>query len=202
MSLLLVIAGCSWFEPDLLVTSIQPEELRVGSDVRVVGEGFSPEVAVALMAGETRVPLESVAVKDQGLIEARIPDIEPGPYELVVSRDGGRASASLQIGADHPDDGPCSRGYEANTHLSLPEGVAVIVRFHPDGKRERVETPITEIERLEYTVSELEDGTQCAAIVLRRSDGAAVLFEDDEGDLRERAETLAEFMDKDLTIVE
>lgn len=201
MRLLLLIVGCSWFEPDLAVSAVQPGELRVGTEVQVLGQGFSPEVLVELRGGEAPLPLDGMVVKGDLLIEGRIPDIEPGTYDLVVSRRGDSVGTSVRIRAE-VEEIPCARGYEVNTKLSLPDGLAIVDRFYEDGKRERVETPLGEIERLEYLVSQMEDGRRCTAIVLRKTDGAALLFEDDEGDLRERAETLARFMEKELAVVE
>ncbi|MCB9679236.1 MAG: hypothetical protein H6737_29300 [Alphaproteobacteria bacterium] len=197
---LLTVLGCSWFEPELSVETVQPAELRVGTEIQVVGTGFSPEIAVSLDVHGEAVPLDGFQVKGERLVEGRVPDIEAGSFDLVVSRGDDVVRFPLVVRAE-VEETPCHRGYQANTQLSVPDRMAVIERFYADGKRERVETPLADIERVELQVSEL-DGKRCSAIVLRKTDGMALLFEDDAGDLRARAETLARFMEKDLAVLD
>jgi len=201
MCLLMLTLACGWLDPDLSVSAVQPDELRVGTEVQILGQGFSPSVEVEMLGEGFSEPLEGVILKGDRLIEGRIPELAPGTYELVVSRGEERAVASMVVRAEVRER-PCARGYQVNTQLSLPDGLAIIDRFYADGKRERIETPLTEIERIEYLVSQMEDGRRCTAIVLRKTDGAALLYEDDRTDLRERAETLARFMEKELALIE
>ncbi|MEZ4317299.1 MAG: hypothetical protein R3F61_07335 [Myxococcota bacterium] len=197
MSRLLLVLGCSWFEPELALDSVQPTELRVGSELRVVGAGFTSELSAVLQSEGVDWPLEGVVVVDPTHFGARVPEVDPGRYHLVVVRGEQSVRFPLQVRAEVREK-PCDRGYQANTEVSLATGIATIDRFYDDGKRDRIQTPIGEIERLEYTVWLRDGAAPCASIVLRRTDGDPVLFEDAEGDLKARAETLAKYMQKEL----
>lgn len=174
--------------------SVGPSEARAGA--RVVVEHPSRDARYWLRGPHGAWP---VAPAGDGLL---VPDVSPGRYALVRVDAAGVSSRALRVlGA--PVELPCEREYAVNTQLSIPDGVAIVDRFYADGTRERVATPLTEIERIEYVDAELDDGRHCGAILLRKTDGAALLFEDEtEGDLRARARTLARYMSKDLAIVD
>ena len=178
-----------------------------GSRVELVGAGFTERVVLQIEpvdgdAGQA-IPVEIVE-QTPNLLTATLPSIPAGDYVLVVTQGEEVVRRSISVGVPET---PCSRGYQANTQLSVPSGQVVIERFYADGTRERVETPITDIAHLEYQVTELSDGRRCGAILLRKTDGDAVVFEDtvvsadqDAMPLRDRAETVARYLDRTLVV--
>lgn len=195
MWLWLCIAGCGRWEAELVVADVVPEVLHRGDEVRVRGEGFDAHTTVAFKSGSEVTPL-SVSLEGDTLVGS-MPPLPEGAYSLIVSRGDRRVVVPVEVRA--AVEAPCGRTYTANTQVSLAEGLAIIDRFHADGSRERVETPIADIVELRYVESPLTEGRVCSAILLKKSDGATLLFEDAiDSPLRARAETLSRFLEKRL----
>ncbi len=216
MPWMLLALGCSTIlggsSGPLSVDLVRPEEGVAGGRIELVGGGFTEDAVVYVQPrgeddGPDALPIE-VPRLDQSPERwvGTLPAVPAGPYELVVTRgdDVVRRPLSVEV-----PETPCVRGYQANTQLSVPSGKVIIERFYADGTRERVVTAIADIDHLEYQLSELEDGRRCGAILLRMTDGAAVVFEDAAGPadgdvdampLRERAETVARFLDRTLVV--
>lgn len=197
MVFLLAAIGCG-SAPEVTLRSVTPASVSPGSAVELRGDGLGPGTVFWLQGPRGDVPLP-VRWEGDG-VHAIVPELPPGVWSVLAMRGPGTASAPLEI-VRSPDEAPCARPYQANTQLSVADGLAVVDRFYADGTRERVETRLGEIARLELLAIARPDGSICSAILLRRTDGVAVIYEDDDGvDLRPRAETLARFMAKDLEI--
>lgn len=192
----LAIVGCGLMEADLVIEAITPDPLKPDQTLILTGSGFVPSVEVRLENGQTSTVLDTVSL-GKTRIEASVPMIDPGNYELVVSRPKRSVRQKVRV-ALHVEQ-PCRRGYTANTQVSLVAGLAILDKFHADGTRDRVETPIAEIKSLALSDTSLADGKRCSAIVFHLEDGSSMIFEDAvDTSLRGRASTLAGFLKKDL----
>jgi hypothetical protein len=196
------LAACSLFEAELEVGGVHPTELRGGAHFAVDGAGFDGRVQVWLHGADGDLRVDGVEVLGADRLRGRLPAVGPGAYALVFTRGDQVVARDVRVQGEVAE-APCARPYQANTQLSLADGLAIVDRFYADGKRERVATPLGEIRRLEYVDAALSGGRTCSAILLRKLDGAAVVYEDDEdSSLLERAETLALYMRKDLAVVD
>lgn len=181
---------CAWLDAPLEVHAVTPVQVHRGEVVTVHGQGFEAPIAIELASGDLQHTAQPV-IDDPRTLRFEVPRIPPGSWDLVVRNDREAVRTALDILPD-PEEVPCARGYQANTELSLPEGVAVVVRFFPDGRQERVRTLVSDIEAIEYS---RRDGP-CSAIHLRRTDGTRLLFEDGVKPLDERATTLGAYLGK------
>ncbi len=184
------LLACGW-QPSLELGALEPTEVREGDVVEARGAGFGPGVAVRLR-GERAERVLGALVEDAERLRFRVPALPPGPYEVEIRRGPRVVTGALRV-LPPPQETPCERPYEANTAVDLVEGIAVVVRFFPDGRHERVRLPIASIERVEY-----RETPDCAAIVFHTSEGA-LLFEDGPPPLVERARTLGQMLGRPVT---
>lgn len=187
------IIGCSSFDAPFAVQGARPDRAVSGTTIQVQGEGFIAPVE-AFLEREGSQHRVDPRVDDRQSLHFDVPALPAGPYTMVVQQAGQRGQLPFVV-LPAPPETPCKRPYQANTELSLSEGVAVIVRFHPDGRTERERIRIDTIEALEVQ-SFPQDGSLCSAIHLLRTDGTRVLFEDGPTSLAERAKTLGGFLGK------
>lgn len=88
------------------VKSVTPLEGIVGTQITIVGEGFSAGGAVATLGG---IPLGSPMVIGDGLIQGVVPPLAPGTYPLVVTTTAGTGALStafLVLETPGPDPEP------------------------------------------------------------------------------------------------
>lgn len=187
----LALVGCST-PPQ--VTSVDPAEALVGSELKILGEAFPADATVWLVQGDDEVQVADATFRGAVLIEGTVPaELASGAWTVQV-RGGGSVAAlpdALTVLAPEPEV-PCSGAFKANTQLSLARELVVIDRFYEDGERETLRIPIPEIERLEYELVALEgkpaEGEAadeppaqalCSVIYMKRSDGRRVVFDDD-----------------------
>lgn len=187
-----LIAGCVLTkEPDLVVGPLDSHLVTPGEDVQLFGDGLDAQVQVVLRADDgTEIPVQASVQGDD--LRLTVPDSAPGAYTLVIRRGEDEDTQVITI-ADPADERPCQRRYQANTGIDAIKGIGFVDRFYPDGRRERVEIPLVEVQQLEYAY---DDAAPCAAIRFRKTDGSAVLFEDSDQPLAKRALTLGEFTGK------
>lgn len=190
----LMILGCGGFSSQLKLEAVNPPEAEPGSAMQLVGAGFDETVEATWVHASSRTPAGLQNTGETWTVQT--PSLPPGAYTLELVRGDQKSAVEVRILGPAPET-PCGRDYEANTQVSMVQRTAIIDRFHPDGKREKVEISLDDIERLELQQLET-DGRPCSAILLRRTDGVAVLFEDAETDLSARASTLSRFMEKPL----
>ncbi len=188
----LMILGCSGFSRPMLLSP--PAEVRSGAEVRLTGTGIDPAAPVTWRSDAQTVP-GSLRAETEGLTLV-VPELPPGEYAVEIQQGDEPLTFETRVLAPPPET-PCKRGYEVNTEISMVDRIAVVEQFFPDGKRERAEITLADVERLELQQTEL-DGETCWAILLRRNDGVSILFEDGSSDLTARAHTLAGFMKKPL----
>jgi hypothetical protein len=194
-----LLAACTWSSPTFHVDSVEPVEARPGDTVTIRGGGLVPPLVITLeRQGWQHVVVPALA--DEEEVAFVVPEAPVGTHTLGVQQGTRRQTVGLTVLAAPPET-PCARPYEANTELSLPEGVATVVRFHPDGQTERVTTAIEEIETLEVSFTPDADGPGCGAIHLRLRDGSRLLFEDGPRRLDARAATLGTYLDKPVESV-
>lgn len=180
-------------EPDLVVGPLTSQFVQAGEDLALDVDGLYEDVVVVLLGTDGReVTIEARHSFDT--VHMTIPDVPPGPYTLIIRRGTEEDRQPLNI-ADPNDERPCQRDYLANTSVSRTANLSFVDRFYPDGRRERVEIALTDIEQLEYA---FDEELHCAAILFRKTDGSSVLFEDSSTSLLERAQTLADYTGKPL----
>lgn len=192
---MLGMLGCVlWKEPDLVVRPLASQFVSPGEALQLGVDGLDEQVRVYLRSpdgAEIEVPS---SVIDSDSLQLTVPKTQSGAYTLVIRRGEEEDIQPLTIAA--PDDErPCRRAYQANTGISSVEGTGYVERFYPDGRREREEIVLSEIEQLEYA---FDSAQPCAAILFRRTDGSALLFEDGAEPMLDRARTLSEFVGKPL----
>ena len=180
-------------EPDLVVRPLTSQFVQAGESLSLDVDGLYEDVVVVLRDAEGQeTPIEARIAFDT--MHMTIPAVAPGPYTLIIRRGAEEDRQPLTI-ADPNDERPCQRGYLVNTSVSRPANLSVVERFYPDGRRERVEIALTDVEQLEYA---FDEELPCAAILFRKTDGTAVLFEDGVVPLLERARTLSDYTGKPL----
>lgn len=191
---LTTVVGCLlWKEPDLVVQPLASQFVSPGEAVQLGVDGIDDQVRVYLRSPDGTEVEVPAALADEGL-ELTVPRTRAGAYVLVIRRGDEEDFQPLTI-ADADGERPCRRSYLANTGISTIDGVGYVERFYPDGRRERVEIALAEVEQLEYAYDAAQP---CAAILMRRTDGTALLFEDGAEPLLDRARVLATYVGKPL----
>jgi len=164
-------------------------EAHAGERVILTGTGLKK--ASGSLRGGSKVHELSLQVTENTASFA-MPDLPPGSYILHLTLDEQQFNERLVMLGEIPEV-PCARAYSVNTNVSLKKELAVIDRFFPDGRKERVETPFSMIERVEYSHTDA-----CSAIIFRLKNGSALLYEDGPNPLKERAQTLASYLQREL----
>ena len=200
MSWLLVLA-CS--KPPA-VSSVDPAEGRAGDVVRVLGENFADGASVTL-GGQ---PMGDVKVLGAIALEATVPEgAAEGAQDLVVTLpDGKSAQVSFTVTVPVVADAgePCAGPYTAYSQLALGRDLVVIDRHYkePKDKRETLRLDVGDVERVQFGRYVFEDDAICTAIFVKMKNGDVHLFDDDlDEDLFERAQEMAQGMQKPIDIV-
>jgi hypothetical protein len=180
-----LLAGCR-SAPE--VRNVYPRDLPAGQSLGFEGDNFRDGLAIGLVDERgVAVPLPVVRVRGPGNVDAVIPEATiPGRYSVTV---GDVPVDGVVVEVRPPrDEEPCTGAWTTNTQLSLPRHRVVMDRFGVDGSHVVVEVAIDDIAAIELVRKALPDGTACSAILLRRTDGRRIVFQDDlRYDLGDRA---------------
>lgn len=201
LSSLLLLLACS---SGPILTGIDDADLHPGQSFRLAGDGFEGSVEVFVAAeGIEPTRLEAVKLIDHTTVEARIPPgLAVGTYRVGLRQDGRDVllPTPLQV-VPLPDDAPCNGEYTANTQLSLARELVVIDRFYRTSERETVRIELDDIDKIDYELQQLDDGTRCSAIFLHTKDGRRVVFADDTSvELKERAYKLGRDIERRVEV--
>lgn len=186
--LLVLLLGCA--EPPV-VTGVAPSSVQPGDMLVVSGERLAPTARVSLVGAGATNP--AIVHRGPHRLELTIPELEPGPYRVVVDMPSGeRVEAGAVEVLSLSAEIPCGGRYSTNTELSHRRKLVAIERFFPDGKRDRVEIPLADIASVLALRAPLADGRSCSQVWMVKKDGSHVLFDDDDAiDLEVRAKRLA-----------
>lgn len=195
----LALAACS---TPPTITGVDPSEGVAGTEFKVVGTNFAPDVSVSL-APESGDPLPLTLTDANAVVlSTAAPATAPaGTYAVVVTQGGIEVRVSGGFTVSPPVvDLPCGNLYTANTVVSLATREAVVDRFYRDERRETVRVPLDDVVAVDFERVAV-DGGLCSVVYLRQKNGERVRFQDDiEVDLKARAYKLGQDLGKKVEI--
>ncbi len=198
LSLALLLA-CSG-SPKL--NTINPNESVSGQPISLVGNGFTNTARAHIIHSESDelYPLYRFTITSPLQAEGILPwELPAGVFHVLLEQDGKKRTLKNALKITPSTEQPCSNQFRSNTQLSLARGEVLIDRFYADQERKTLLLNLNEIERVDYELVALDETRMCSVVLLRKSDGTRVIFEDDEKiDLERRANRMARDLGKEL----
>ena len=168
MSPLLLLVACT--TPD--ITSVTPSEALPGATVRIMGSDLPERGTWSLVSNGRVVPIGELSAQGGAVVQAVLPEVEPGTWSLRV--DGGGSTAELAGALTVPEvpvEVPCAEGWRMRSEASRTRKEVAIDRFGPDDARETTRIPFADVARVEYELAKLDDGDLCSSIYVRGTNG-------------------------------
>lgn len=205
LATLLFLMACG---VDPTVSAVTPNQVRGGTTVQVLGDGFSEDATLSVK-GEGEEILLSVVNATTVAISGELPrTIEVGTYDVIVKVGSSVVVAPDAITVTRPDDErPCDRTYQSNARVSMETKSFKIERIFEQGtmkgKSEVVSIPVSEVKSVEYQRLVPESSRPCSAIFVRKKNGERYIFgDDDKVDLQKRAYQISKLIKKPVIEVQ
>lgn len=197
--LLALLAACS---TPPRVSSVDPETVVAGAEIKVLGEGFSEGATVALVREGEHVPLTQATIKGDVVLDATVPGtISAGDWMVSVTTPNGTAVSSATLTVVVPEEvRPCGGLYKAVAEYSRARREIVIDKSYGDGRREVVRMSPEDVLHIEYELWKLPDGDACSTIFLVTATGRQIFDDDRKVDLKKRSFQLGTAMGKDTRV--
>jgi hypothetical protein len=177
--ILLLTLACGSTPPT--VTSVDPNEVLPGTEIKILGEDFAEPVTVTLMRDGQGTEVPSATFRGALLVEATLPEtLDAGTYAVRVSAGDvhGTLPAGLTVLAPAVE-APCSGEWKSNAQVTRARELVIIDRFKSEEERDTHRIPFADIAQWEFERVKLDGDELCSVIYVRKKDGIRIPFDDD-----------------------
>lgn len=179
------------------ISTIVPVAGPPGTAITVSGANLVQGTTLLLGGKE----LGDLKVTPPGTITGTVPqDLGPGKFDLVVTTSSGRVTRSDAFNVVlPPPTNPCGGTEKRFTHIPPTADVVKIDRHLGKGQVQRTQIKTREIEAIEVERTQQGSST-CAAIWLRTRSGRVLFDAQQDVDLRNQAQDIANGLHKPLKV--